>query len=423
LFKAASLIEQNGVDVVHLSKLDQTVIRSIAKDDVSFEQITDDLKSDSNLESRIQPQLITEIVRVFNRDFTKVINDEVPFYKKIGVDKIENDEGVYNEASDIQLKLLTLLKLSYYNQILSRDDLVSPLNNAVGGNRNVNSNFSFQYNIYLARCGSTGNSLNFNNSIEQSFGQSCPTETATSVNLDLANVINSNSDFYRIDLLINTFVRGGHDRGHSENGTGSLSYNLNGTITIPKCLNPSECSQFVNLKTKPSNYSYPNSNLTYDNIALKINGQPTPVKPTENPMNGNGTIVDISKQDAVVELSITGSKSHVGACCFRPAEYQSLSLFVNTTIEGERFYRFSGPKSEKVGNFMAREKDIVDLDFKQIQEKFVLEHEPTGMVIVDPDIGVPFFEGPAAPNFGQPGGGWQVYINGEVKKYWFKDLP
>lgn len=261
LFKAASLIEQNGVDVVHLSKLDQTVIRSIAKDDVSFEQITDDLKSDSNLESRIQPQLITEIVRVFNRDFTKVINDEVPFYKKIGVDKIENDEGVYNETSDIQLKLLTLLKLSYYNQILSRDDLVSPLNNAVGGNRNVNSNFSFQYNIYLARCGSTGNSLNFNNSIEQSFGQSCPTETATSVNLDLANVINSNSDFYRIDLLINTFVRGGYDRGHGENGTGSLSYNLNGTITIPKCLNPSECSQFVNLKTKPSNYSYPNSNL------------------------------------------------------------------------------------------------------------------------------------------------------------------
>ncbi len=115
----------------------------------------------------------------------------------------------------------------------------------------------------------------------------------------------------------------------------------------------------------------------------------------------------------------TGLKERYPLPPFTPEE----TVLKNTTIEGERFYRFSGPKSEKVGNFMAREKDIVDLDFKQIQEKFALEHEPTGMVIVDPDIGVPFFEGPAASNFGQPGGGWQVYINGEVKKYWFKDLP
>ncbi len=94
--------------------------------------------------------------------------------------------------------------------------------------------------------------------------------------------------------------------------------------------------------------------ITYDNIALKINGQPTPVKPTENPMNGNGTIVDISKQDAVIELSITGSKSHVGACCFRPAEYQSLSLFVNTTynFQSEVISKLAAPKIVKamVGN-------------------------------------------------------------------------
>ena len=98
------------------------------------------------------------------------------------------------------------------------------------------------------------------------------------------------------------------------------------------------------------------------------------------------------------------------------------TLLKNTTIEGEKFYRYVGPKSNKVGNFMAREKDVTGLSYKQIQEKFALEYEPSAMVLVEPDIGTIFYEGPTAPNFGKSGGGWQIYIDQEVKFEWFKNI-
>lgn len=322
---------------LHLSELDKALIQSISDQTISFDQLLDVLKKDlkGSMPASFQTSLMDEFVRLYLRDFDLINSDNIRLFDRLA---LIQDAGI-----DPFLKQLkSILELNFYKKLLESKRLVGSRNTNGNAHREIKTNFNLDYSYNIGRCGNYTNSIrNFIN-VENNLGLQCNTETPSVANLDIHSTISESFGTTNIDLLMNTFVRGGYDRGHSENATTILNYNLSGKVIIPKCSNPSFCNQIITVTVSDFGRIYQGSSLTNEGLAITINGTPFANQ------SGNQMAIDISKQDAVIELSIAGGKKHVGACCYNTASFHKINLSIGggnaiefPRLEREVFNKFS----------------------------------------------------------------------------------
>lgn len=308
-----------------LSALDKTLLQSLVKGDISFDTLLDEIKNDHALAfpKAFQSILIDELLKTYNKDFDNINKDDNRLFNKL-------TDSNSPEINSFLTKAKKILEINFYKRKLEKKRLVTAANTGPLVFREIKPNFNLNYSFNIGRCGNVANNIQNFTKLASSFGRQCNTETPSAVNLDLSSDVTQFNSTVNINLLLNSFVRGGYDKGHGEDGTSTLNYNLNGKIVIPKCSNPSFCNQVVSVSTTDFGTIYQNSNLTNENVNISINGSNF-----ANTIN-NTVVIDISKNDAVIDITFAGSKKHVGACCFNSSSFQK----VNLSIQPGAFFNF-----------------------------------------------------------------------------------
>lgn len=299
-----------------LPALDKTLIQSIVKEDISFDSLLSEIKNDqtSAFPKALQSILIDELLKTYNKDFENINNDDNRL-----IDKLTDNKSESNTFLSMAKKIL---EINFYKRKLESKRLVTIANTKPVTFREIKPSFNLNYGFNIGRCGNYTNNIQNFTKLTSSFGRQCNTETPSVVNLDLYSDVTQYDSTVNINLLVNSFTRGGYDKGHGENGTSTLNYNLNGKITIPKCSNPSFCNQIVTVTATDFGTNYQGSNLTNDNVRISVNGNNF-----ANTLN-NSIILDVSTNDAVIDITFTGNKKHVGACCFNSPTFQKVNLSI-----------------------------------------------------------------------------------------------
>lgn len=314
------LIQSLSVELAddnELTALDKTLIQSIAEENISFDSLLIEIKNDhiAVFPKAFQSILLDELLKTYNKNFKNINNDEIRLIDKLTDSKTPEIDSFLSMAKKI-------LEINFYKRKLETKRLITAANNNPLTLREIKPNFTLNYSLNIGRCGNTTNSIQNFAKLTTGFGRQCNTETPSVVNLDLYSDITQYDSTVNINLLLNSFTKGGYDNGHKENGTSTLNYNLDGKIVIPRCSNPSFCNQIVTITATDFGTNYQGSSLTNDNVRVSVNGSNF-----ANNIN-NSIALDISKNDAVIDISFTGSKKHVGACCFNSPTFQKVNLSI-----------------------------------------------------------------------------------------------
>lgn len=318
-----SLMSESLAKDTALSKLDQLMINSIANNSVSINQIVDEIKNDEEaiLPTSLQLAIIKELSRIYSRDFDKL--NSLPLNENLGLllsyKGAEEKEKLLNQIK-VQLESL------YFKTILSQKRLVSAQNRVMPSNQEVSGKFNLSYSLQLGRCDPASGNISFE-SLNQNFGRYCHYDgggTDTNSDLSLVSEVISFDKFKKYDFLVRTYARGGYQKSRKENETSRVNYNLNGTIVIPQCGNSSFCQQIVQVQLAETNQYYNDATTTNAGISVTINGTPFSLNA------GNSITIDVSQKEAVINIAMSTSKYHLGACCFNGPEQQRLSLMINS---------------------------------------------------------------------------------------------
>lgn len=310
------LLESQLKDDSQLSVLDKTLLMSISEG-AEFDELLEKIKADTSLEFPVSLQsvLTDELLKNYLKDFHNINNDQVNLHEKLA---LTNNP----KLDTFLIKLKRLMELSFFKRRLESKRLVSAKNQQSHIPREISSNFSLSYNYTIGRCGTYSNTLNFNTTTG-SYGLQCNTETPSSANLQLFSKVGQDMFGTTIEVMLNSGVIGGYDRGHKENATTTLGFNLSGKIIIPKCGNPAYCNQIVTISMLDLGTAFGGAGQTNDGVSLTVNGNHLSNKIFSN------LPIDVSTNDAEIALSFSGNKKHIGACCSSPNTYQKINLRIS----------------------------------------------------------------------------------------------
>ena len=307
-----------------LTKLDKLLLDSIVSNNVQFTLLLNEIKEDNeeSLPTQFQLATIKELVRVYERDFDQI--NSLDFEQNLGHQL--DYKGSANKKELIG-KIKNQIELTYFKRLLASNRLISKKNNDNSLGRSIETKFNLTYGISTGRCDPTSGSVSFE-TLTQGFGRNCHYDgggTDTNVGLDVNSTSNNFGDFKRIDLVVRTFERGGYQQSRHENETAILNYQIAGKIVIPQCSNPVYCKQIIRLTLADTMSFYSDASDTKEGVSLTINGNPVKNE------NGNFVDIDLSKQDAIVLLNFSLSKTHVGACCNNGPLQQRIGLLIDSS--------------------------------------------------------------------------------------------
>lgn len=323
--KELLLINKEKISLdTQLSKLDKLLIDSIVTNNVQFTLLLNEIKEDNEdyLSTPFQLTTIKELVRIYERDFDQI--NSLGFEQNLG-HQLEY-KGTANKKDFIG-KIKNQIELTYFKKLLANNRLIIKKNNDYSSGRSIETKFNLTYGISTGRCDPTSGSVSFE-TLVQGFGRNCHYDgggTDTNVGLDVSSTSNNFGDFKRIDLVVRTFERGGYQQSRNEDETAILNYQIAGKIVIPQCSNPTYCKQIIRLTLADTMSFYSDAPDTKEGVRLIING--TPIKNE----NGNSVDIDLSKQDAIVELNFSLSRTHVGACCNTGPLQQRIGLLIDSS--------------------------------------------------------------------------------------------